>query len=260
MKKDMKKTLILSDIDGTFLDDNSKQVQANLDAIKKYTASGGNFAFSTGRIQKSVPECIPGWKELMNVPAIMCNGAYLYDAKTDELLHRVPLDKDYIMPVLYDLREKFPELKIRVTVYPCVTLTNPDIDARREITTELHKVVVVGEKELVDEVREYVYAKCGDNLAYSKSCDIFLEFLNPLATKGTQLDWLREYLGGDVTVYAVGDFDNDADMLRHADVPACPSNGYPPIVAYCREHGLVMCDNNTGTIADLVEHIMRECE
>jgi len=256
MKKDITKTLILSDIDGTFLDDNSNQVDANLQAIKKYTAAGGKFAFSTGRIQKSMPDVIPEWKELMNVPAIMCNGAYIYDSKNDALLHRLPLDKDYILPILYDLREKFPELQIRVTVYPCVTLVNRDLDAHVEINTEMHKVIVVGEKELVDEVKEYVYAKCGDNFAYSKSCDIFLEFLNPLATKGTQLDWLKEYLGGDITVYAIGDFDNDADMLRHADVPACPENGYKSIVNYCRENGLVVCDNNKGALADLIAHIM----
>ena len=58
--------------------------------------------------------------------------------------------------------------------------------------------------------------------------------------------------GKNVTVYAIGDYDNDADMLSKADFSACPQNASPEIMAIA---GLHVASNNEGALADLIRRI-----
>nr|MBQ4319546.1 HAD-IIB family hydrolase [Clostridia bacterium] len=260
MGKRFENTMILSDIDGTFLDDKSEVVPANVEAVRYYTENGGNFAFATGRHLFAMDRPIPMWRELMSMPGIFANGAFVYDQRTDKMVHSRPLDSKVILPALVDLYEKFPDIITRFTVDSGVKYMTADFDITPYLDVPCYKVVLESNSDRLAEAREYFYGKYGDMYSYSKSCDFFLEFLRHDATKGTMLDWLRDYVsekigGGKVTAYAVGDYENDIDMLRHADVPACPDNGYPMILDYCRENGLILCDNNKGTIAALVRYI-----
>jgi len=253
-------TMILSDIDGTFLDDNSEAVPENVEAVRYYIANGGNFAFATGRHLFAMDRPIPMWREIMSMPGVFANGAFVYDHRTDTKIHARPLDAKETLPALLDLYAKFPDIKTRFTTDEGIIYVNEKLDITPYLDKPCYKVVLESDSDRLAEAREYVYSKYGDRYSYSKSCDYFLEFLRDDATKGTMLDWLRDYVSGKiggrkVTAYAVGDYENDIDMLRHADVPACPDNGYPMILDYCRENGLVLCDNNKGTIAALVRYI-----
>ena len=59
------------------------------------------------------------------------------------------------------------------------------------------------------------------------------------------------------TLYAVGDYENDLEMLRASDVAVCPSNALDKIKDIC---DLCLCDNDTGVIADLIEYIDKNTE
>jgi len=261
MDKDCSKIMIMSDIDGTFIDDREGLVEANLEAVRRFTRAGGHFAFATGRYMRGLDKPIPMWRELMTMPGVFCNGAYIYDHRIDKIIHERPLDEKYTLPLLIEIKRKFPSVLVRYTAGHKVIFIETDTDPTVPLEVPCYKVVLESNSKTLAEVREYVYTRHGDYFAYSKSCDFYLEFLRNDATKGTMLDWLRDYVskeegGAPITAYAVGDYENDIEMLRHADVPACPDNGYPMIIDYCREHGLVLCDNNKGTLAALIKHIM----
>ena len=66
-----------------------------------------------------------------------------------------------------------------------------------------------------------------------------------------KLSELYEKEGRQLTVCAVGDYENDSAVLSAADIAVCPSNATEDIKAIC---DLCLCSNDEGVIADLVEY------
>ena len=76
--------------------------------------------------------------------------------------------------------------------------------------------------------------------------------LQPLGvSKSFQFPFLRSRYQS-ATLYAIGDYDNDAEMLRHADVAACPENASEEIKKIAAIH---VCHCKDGALADLIEKI-----
>ena len=76
--------------------------------------------------------------------------------------------------------------------------------------------------------------------------------------KGVYIERLRRYYrerGQDVKVYVCGDYENDFEMLRAADVAVCPENAIDSVKEVC---DLCLCDHKQGVIADLVELLERQ--
>lgn len=75
--------LLVSDLDGTLLDDDHNISSDNKDAIKKLEDAGGLFTFATGRMENSTIQYI---EELeIDIPVIVYNGAGIYDPRQDRL-------------------------------------------------------------------------------------------------------------------------------------------------------------------------------
>ena len=59
-------------------------------------------------------------------------------------------------------------------------------------------------------------------------------------------------------VWAIGDYENDLNMLQMADRRATPANGIDALKAL---PGIVeVCDHDEGAIAGLIRHIERELD
>ena len=52
---------------------------------------------------------------------------------------------------------------------------------------------------------------------------------------------------------AIGDYYNDMELLRTADISAAPANALPE-VRETADH--IVCSNNEGAVADLIERIL----
>ena len=95
-----------------------------------------------------------------------------------------------------------------------------------------------------------------DRFCYVKSCPTIFEIINPKATKGIAIKKLKEYFrsqGEDVILIAAGDYENDLDMLKAADIAVCPSNALGTVKEICRYE---LRSNNEGAIAHLTEKII----
>ena len=86
--------LIVSDIDNTFLAKDRSIPERNLDAIEYFKSEGGLFTFATGRSHFSLLHAFPNAAELLNVPAVLGNGSYLYDCKAKQLIAPMYLDTE----------------------------------------------------------------------------------------------------------------------------------------------------------------------
>ena len=247
--------LLVSDYDDTLYDHKHRIPERNLRALEYFMAEGGRFTLASGRYGKALDRLFPGYKEYVNAPAILCNGALLCDVHTGEMIREVKRQAAEILPMLRDLAIRFPELEINPIVKDAeigVSIGLCDLKPCHEC----FKIVTGGQPELLDRVREYFVSQYGERWAQSKSCKHLLEFLIPEGTKGRALSHLRQYLeklDGECKIIAVGDYENDLDMLMAADIAACPENAVDEVKAISKIH---LCDHHDGCIADLVNKIL----
>ena len=247
--------LLVSDIDGTFVDSDKKSIPKNLEAVKYFTDNGGLFTFATGRFEQGKE--IKEMAKYMNAPAICANGASLYDFQNDELIYSIVIDGGEIIDKLLKIKETYPEALVRFTYSEKIVYIDdktPPIDRY-----DWYKVVIDYRNQALDEIREDIETTYGDRYYYSKSEPHLFEILDKTATKGTMITYLRGYLDGKYNkkfkVYAIGDFENDIPMLQFANFAVCPENALPIVKAVS---DIVVCDHNIGAVADLIYKIEEE--
>lgn len=266
--------MIVSDLDGTFLDDKGHVVPRNIDAIRAFCAEGGLFTFATGRHHDHLPEAVPGVKGLVNMPVIVANGSYLYDFSTERVLAEVFMDVNLSRPVLQFARANYPRVGFRVST-PQGYLTDGRTDymkkfvdyskKHRSYLVEVapieqwmqrlwYKLVFQGTCEELDALYADVKATFGeDAFEYNKSSATLFEMQKKGCSKGSMLRVLKEtyeiLTGHPIKVYGVGDYENDLSTLSAADVAVCPANAHAAVKGIS---DMVLCSNDDGVIADLI--------
>lgn len=270
--------IIVSDIDETFLGKKGRMVPENLEAIEYFKKNGGSFTVATGREDYLILSSIPNIHEIVNIPIIGCNGAYICDMNDRSIKYEVFLDYEKVAPIINHCCEIEPELWMRVSsdgkMY-CKFLPKGNGDNWYRIftdrivmgdihttsdTSRWHKILFEGTKEQVDHIREYFDSLPKDlPFEFIYAHPTVLEIMPKNGTKGMMLKKLKEVVGKpNATIFTVGDYENDEQMLKMADRCATPLNG----MDYLKEIPgiLVLCDNDTGAIADLIGRIEKETD
>lgn len=259
--------MIVSDLDGTFLH-KGRTVPRNVAAIQQFTQNGGVFTIATGRLAETVLHAIPDPAALCNAPAVLCNGAYLYDYSRGEASLQDFIPAALAEEVLAFAAAHCPEVPYRVStpkglraaavegfVANDVAAYDPDLvevaPTAQWPRNDWYKLVFRDLPEKLEEVR-LLFEKhlAGRGLAAVKSGLHFLEILPECSNKANGIKKLLSV--GDYekrTVIACGDFENDIEMLRAADVALCPANALPAVQAVC-DRVLSSCEE--GFMADVV--------
>ncbi|MBQ3125876.1 MAG: HAD hydrolase family protein [Clostridia bacterium] len=265
--------LIVSDIDGTFLNREKKLVPRNLRAIEDFQRRGGRFTFATGRVPCNIARKLPEVYDLPNAPGILANGTCLFDFREKRVVEAVYMEPGPIVEAMRMVHREYPDLGIRVAaedhfITPAFTgVIARDLAAFRD-TTEIsdpadwtgvgwYKVVVRGEDERLFVLRDRIEAEWPGAFMIVRSEPGFLEFQREGFSKATMLERLRECCtvdGRRPIIYAVGDYENDYEMLLAADVAVCPTNALESIRDIC---SIQPSDNDEGVIAALIEVIER---
>src|SRR5207253_7012364 len=94
------------------------------------------------------------------------------------------------------------------------------------------KLVVIGDPQVLDGLKERMLARFDGRLYISKSLPYFLEFASPEVTKGSGLAFLAEHLGftSERTV-AFGDGENDVELLEWAGYGVAVENAHERVKA-----------------------------
>ena len=260
---------ILTDLDGTFFADGAKVVQRNLDAIEYFKSEGGLFSISTGRMHFNLDECIPGVEDLVNAPAILCNGTYLYDFKNNAVTCETFLDADIAYKTIQLVRNINFGGFIRGSAKRAYLVDSEDKRGREHLlsyrltrfiempysewdTSDFYKIVFDDSAEALVELEKRLKTEFPGVYEYNRSRPTLLELQRSGITKASLLGEFREYYkkqGRDIVLYACGDNNNDEEMLRNADVAVCPSNASNEVKAIC---DMCLCSNNEGVLADLI--------
>lgn len=268
--------IIMSDLDGTFLGEGGRTVEENVKAVEYFKEHGGYFTFSTGRTKGALLKMFPRAAELSNAPAILANGSYIGDLSTGEKYFETCLDEEGTLELLKETAESFPNVGMRLSrgEYFICPRVNDRLEREFKIYGDLakrvdfdniesghwNKVVFVGNDSVsIDRLKEFLEAKNDGRYALSRSGDYLFEILDKNATKGTMLVNLKKLLaerfGRDMVTVGVGDYNNDYEMLKAADISACPENAIEEIREICTVH---LCHHDKGAIADLVKRLENE--
>ena len=272
--------LFVSDLDGSFLGKGSRLVQKNIDAIEKFKASGGLFTASTGRIHKRLEETIPSPEMLFNAPAIMSNGACIYDFEAGKSIRNILLDPLPTVEMMRFAHSIAPTVAARITT-PDGLLANPDwSNAYVERDVQLfstdkvgfkpldewdmesavwYKAVFRGEAEDIIKMRPALEEKFSAEFHFTASSPKYFEVVPQGCSKADGLQFLTKYCEEKynkhfITV-ALGDYDNDREVLEAADISFCPDNACDSIKEIC---DFTVCNHDEGAVAEAMERLRFE--
>ena len=246
--------LICSDIDGT-LSAGSGIPERNVTAIKAFQEEGGLFTVATGRS----PDFIDGLFESvrLNAPVVSLNGAVLYDVESGKVIYDKTM-RGFTMEIfkrLADGIETFDQLSLfpnnkRIIIDRADFTSVTEDDLKRT-----HKVVFrirdLKNKEMSDEALELTKNLLGDAFTVCRSCNHLIEVIDNDLTKSKATHYLKEYLGAH-TLVCVGDYENDTEMIRDADIGYAVENAADSVKAVADR---ITVHAKDGAIAAIIEDL-----
>jgi Cof subfamily protein (haloacid dehalogenase superfamily) len=222
--------MLVCDMDGTLLNRQSLVSRDNQQALRGFVAEGGRFTLATGRSDRAVK---PYLKDLpVNAPAILCNGALIYDFKTGHHLAEFYLAEE-IREILTAVLERFPEVAVQVYQsdhtyflrHNAITEaymeqlspgTLPEPYPMEKLPWPWLKVLLIGKPEHLAMAEVFIKAEpVPFHTVYSEVS--YLELLPEGVSKGRALQDLLlepEYAG--LKTIAMGDNLNDISMIEYA--------------------------------------------
>lgn len=261
--------LLLTDMDGTLLSPDGSVSKRNQRAITEFVSQGGLFGVATGRMPSSIGRLVTGLP--INCPIIVCNGAGVYDLATEQLHAVRYLDLQTVRGCIRDVMDGFPDIGIFVfEMDHTAVLTDAEWlselepeeragfvhKALDEVGDDVFKLMFTGTPGRVSELRYFMdrhpVAASVDMVLGARTC---LELLSKNVSKGAALVTLREELGiMPEQVLAIGDYENDAEMLRMAGISAAPKNAHPDILKLA---DMVVSHHGEDAVADFLERVFR---
>lgn len=255
--------LLASDFDDTLYTEDLRIPARNLEAIRYFTGEGGYFTVSTGRAHRIFAPHAPLIP--MNAPAVLSNGAAIYDFRADRVLEQTHLP-DTAPADLAAVMEVFPTLSLEVyhgeEIYVCnpnyITLahlkkvncdyTQCPVNA---MPAPWVKALLHQEREVLLPVQAWLLERFGDKYEAIFSNPCYLELTAKGSTKGGMVARVARMLNvPPERVYCVGDNQNDITMLALSAIPFAPANCAQEVKDWGAR---VLCRCDDGVIGDIVD-------
>lgn len=260
------KVIIMTDLDGTLLDDEKKVSEKDMAAIGDFRKNGGLFTVATGRGVAMARRVVD---ELgIDMPCVIFNGAAVYDFKKSEFLWHSSMPSSAV-DYINCLMKEFPDIGIEILRGDKVFVVNNNetVDEHMAIEsvvpvyadiTEVPKdnwlkVLIAYPPEELDGVVEFTKTACNKGVNWVRSSPVYYEMLPEGISKGTGLPRLLEAIGRtDCFTVASGDFGNDYDMVRMADLGVAVANAQDEVKKAAK---LIVGDNNSSPMSQIIEYI-----
>ncbi len=242
--------LFLTDLDGTLLRHDKSISEENLRAIEYFMAEGGLFSFITGRAPVAMRMLYE--RICPNAPVGCFNGGGVYDVTQKKMLWSVTIPRTSLELAAF-VEELFPDVGIEVftteQIYFCRSNARTEKHRRdeelsllerdfRDINEPLVKILFAAESDRIRPLADALAAHpAAKEFNLMQTDPNYYEVLPRGIDKANSVLRLSELLGDRVhTVIAVGDNDNDAPMLRAADIGYAVANASPLAKAAASRH------------------------
>lgn len=260
------KVIIMTDLDGTLLDDKKRVSEKDLSAIKEFRRKGGSFTLATGRgiaMSRNVVEMLD-----VDMPCVVFNGAGVYDFKENKFLWHssMPL---HVIDYIKTLAKEFPDIGIEILHADKVYVTNNNKTVEEHMAIESItpvyasvdevpkdnwlKVLIAYPPEEIHRIIEFTKTSCNEGINWVHSSPMYYEMLPEGISKGYGYKKLLELTGkSDFFTVASGDYGNDYEMVRTADLGVAVSNALQPVKDVAK---LIVGDNNSSPMSQIIEYV-----
>lgn len=263
--------LLITDCDGTLLRNDKTISEKDLDAIAEFRRLGGNFTLATGRSLPTVSSILEKLKP--DLPVILYNGSMLYDPvkKTPVWTAEIPPSARFVVEKAMERYGKDLGVEVLTPEGLHVIQFTPVIDEHlngplkaeyrlASLEEVLHlqwlKVMFALPAEEMEDLRAFLDSFGELGARYVRSEKLYFEILPAHASKGAALDMLCEKTGLDLGhTVAIGDCDNDLEMLKAAAVGFVTANAYPSIKAKVDR---VTVSNEEGAVSAVIREILEK--
>ena len=263
--------LLVSDIDGTLNNKLRHTPKVNTEAIDEFVHKrGGNFTLASARNVQSLKSHYKNLPDV-NTPAIVLNGAGIYDYTANKMLWFNPIPQKGAEVVKKAL-DKFPALEVGVFTEDMIYLVKPKISSpvmmaldslkHKKVksideipTSNWGKVIFFCTPWNKKKIREFVLAESDESLAYIDTSSVSFDMVAHDTNKGTAVLKLAEILGiSKDNTSAIGNYYNDLDMLKAVKHSACCKQAPEDMHPLCE---YVTCHCNEGAVADFINYIYK---
>ncbi len=264
---ELKKTFLYADMDGTLLTGAKLVTQKNIDQIQRFVSLGGQFSVATGRSEVIAAPFLS--KIPVTRPAIVYNGAAVYDFNKNVFLHQEELPAELVRTVFKASMEVYPKVCAEVYTNGMIELLNKNCVMDHYIPRENQpyryasldsfgfcmKLLMYGENEELRKVERAIYEVTGGKGFQSTfSAPYYLEILPEGVSKASALSWIFEHTDAEpAQTAAIGDFYNDVPMLSLASLSAAPANAPEDVQT---EVNIVVADNEHDAVGDFIERFL----
>ncbi len=265
---DFKNAIIMTDLDGTLLNDEKNISARDMESINDFCDKGGLFTIATGRgysMAKPVAEKVD-----LRMPAVIFNGSAVYDFSEDKFLWQSEVTKKargYVKAVMDNFSDVGIEVLHSHTVFvPAMNdvermhmaLENVQVDiCRLEDIPENGwlKVLFAYPPENMAQLVKFVDENCSEGTNRVLSAPCFYELLPTGVSKAYGYQKLLEVTGneGRFTV-AAGDYPNDVEMVLSADLGVAVSNAHDDVKKAAK---LIIGSNNEDPMTQIIQHIAK---
>ncbi|CAO2816750.1 unnamed protein product [Amaranthus hypochondriacus] len=265
---------IFCDMDGTLLNSKSQISSANANAIKEALSRGVQVVIATGKTRTGAIDVLKtvdlvGRNGIVSEssPGVFIQGLLVYGIQGREIFKR-NLDPDFCRQVFsYSLEHEIPLVAfcgdrcLTLFDHPLVNSLHdvycePKAEVMRSIedllaAAEVQKLIFLDTAERVAKtIRPYWSDATGDHASVVQAIPDMLEIVPRGTSKGNGVKLLLDHLG--VTpneIMAIGDGENDIEMLKLANLGVALSNGSEKTKAIADMVGL---SNDEDGVADAI--------
>lgn len=248
-------SLVITDLDGTLLGDNSILSESNKMAIIALKEAGHMVGIASGRGVGAIKRMMEKYGIIEYIDVIIgFNGAFLYISDEAMMIEEAYLEPGSIQRIVLDYQKYDVAFSVHEGEQLIASKPTPYVqieqelneygiryldDFASEIKSHYPKLMVIGSKETLDEVEADMH-----NATYLKgfnvmrSHDYFLEVLQKGVSKGSALrDFCQRKHIQLSDVVSFGDQMNDYEMIEAAGHGVAMANAHPLLRAIANEIG-----------------------
>ena len=264
--------LLACDIDGTLLISDYLPPE-NVKAIEFFISEGGAFSLSTGRTVGAVSTVTSRIKNLS--PSIVANGSMIYDFSKETALYEefVPSEDRYIVKRVL---EACPTVGVEIHSVKQVLVVNSNIETvDHEKYENLDALSLDYESALRYNWNKVLYLFANDDEAKTVKqtislCEHNSQFVDTTAVIDGRRRYYYEHVPKGVSkatalvklckilninkgnLFAIGDYYNDLEMIKIADVGAALAESPDEVKAVAKK---VVCEAKNGAVAEFIDYL-----
>lgn len=271
----LQRQLVLSDIDGTLINDQHQLPAAVIDAVQEYNAAGGHFVLASARPALGMTAIAD--KLQIDLPLVTLNGGLIVQTHRADnsftTLYEQPLP-EHAAATIYDLihvRQLPVSINVHVNTHwyvdqheywsnqeaailnfqPEITDLNALVHGNRPV----HKILCMAEPDVIDQLDAMLRHQDNLDLSISRSKLTYLEITARGVSKQSALRHLASMLNVPLAnTMAIGDGENDLPMMQAAGLAVAMGNALPTVAAAIPTK--VASNNDAGVAEALRKYAM----